>query len=89
MQNLTNKNIINTITSLPTPGLLQSKRFWFAVFGMVTAIVAYYQPGFEPYLPQIYEAITFVVVTYIGGQSFKDAMVDGFGQWMESKDGNK
>lgn len=69
--------------ALYLPGLLKSKRFWYSVFGMVSVVVAYYQPGFEPYMPQAIQAVTFAVVAYVTGQSIKDSVEIFVKAWKE------
>jgi hypothetical protein len=48
---------------------------------MVAVIVAYYNPGFEPYMPQIIEGVTIGVVTLVSGYSLQDAII----AYMENK----
>ena len=79
------KQLQNLLNALYLPGLLKSKRFWYSIFGMVSVVVAYYQPGFEPYMPQAIQATTFAVVAYVTGQSIKDSVEIFVKAWKEYK----
>ena len=74
--------------ALYLPGLLKSKRFWSAVFGLVAIVIAAYQPGLEPYMSQFITAATVVMVMLVGGYSLQDAVAAGVNAYMEYKDDN-
>ncbi|HEB27150.1 MAG TPA: hypothetical protein ENI05_05165, partial [Porticoccus sp.] len=71
------------LNALYLPGLLKSKRFWSAVFGVVAVVAASYEPGLEPYMPQIIEGAVVGVVMLVGGYSLQDAVAAGMKAYME------
>ncbi len=83
------KYLTQLLNALYLPSLLKSKRFWSAVFGLVGIVVAAYQPGLEPYMPQFITAATVVMVMLVGGYSLQDAVAAGVNAYMEYKDENK
>jgi len=83
------KNLQNLLNKLYLPSLLKSRRFWSAVFGVVAVVAASYEPGLEPYMPQIIEGATVGVVALVSGFSLQDAVSAGVKVYLEYKDENK
>ncbi|HEB26762.1 MAG TPA: hypothetical protein ENI05_03150 [Porticoccus sp.] len=79
------KSLQNALSKLHLPSLLKSKRFWSSIFGVVTVVVAYYEPGLEPYMPQIIEAVSIGVVALVAGYSLQDAVNAGVNAYLEYK----
>jgi hypothetical protein len=65
--------------------LLQSKRFWSAIGGVITVVVAQYQPSMEEYMPQIIEAVSIGVVFLVSGYSLQDVITAGVNAYLDYK----
>jgi hypothetical protein len=65
--------------------LLQSKRFWSAIGGVITVVVAQYQPSMEEYMPQIIEAVSIGVVFLVSGYSLQDVVAAAVNAYMDYK----
>jgi hypothetical protein len=65
--------------------LLQSKRFWSAIGGVFTVIVAQYAPDYEHLMPQVIESVTVGVVALVGGYSIVDAVTAAVNAWFGNK----
>lgn len=79
----------NILRKFYLPSLLRSKRFWSAIFGVVSIVAATYEPRLEPYMPQLIEGAVIVVVALVSGFSLQDAVSAGVKAYMEYKDESK
>lgn len=75
--------------SLPEkPPILQSKRFWSFIVGAIMVWVSAQLPEFEPYTPQIIEAVSLAVVFLISGYSIQDAVKAAVEAFLNYKEGD-
>jgi len=78
------------LPTLPSkPPILKSKRFWAFIVGAVMVWVSAQLPEFEPYTPQIIEAVSIAVVFLISGYSLQDIVSAAVEAFLNYKEGEQ